>query len=229
MHFMVIRRGDAGSESPAFPPAQLAQAVPSGRWLHPTSAATRLIRSAAGWTTQEGPFPADELVAGFAIIDVPSKGAALDWARDWPVADGEGEVVLEVRETGCSGGCAGIDTASPPQLTPYAVLLRSSPGLEADDMPPPEVIARMNARNAQDAQAGILLAGDGLQPTAKGARLKFKGGRPAIVDGPFTEIKELIAGFWLIQADSRAAAMEWVKSYPFPWPDAVLELREVVR
>lgn len=231
MHFMVIRRADAASESGGFPAtplaANLAGAVPGARWLHPGSEAARLHRRAGAWTIEHGPFPAGELAAGFAIIDVPSKEAAIAWALQWPTADAEGGAVLEVRETGCSGGCAGIDTQSPPQLTPYAVLLRSSPGLEADDMPPPEVIARMNARNAHDAQAGVLLAGDGLKPTAKGARVKFKGGRPTVVDGPFTEIKELIAGFWLIQASSRADAIAWVESYPFPWPEVSLELRAV--
>ena len=227
MHFMVIRRADAASESGAFPSAPLVDAVPAGRWLHPGHAAVRLHRSAGAWSIEHGPFPASELAAGFAIVDVPSKEAAIAWALDWPTADAEGSVVLEVRETGCTGGCAGIDTQSPPHLTPYAVLIRSSDILEADLPPPPEVIARMNARNAQDARAGVLLAGDGLKPTAKGARVKFKGGRATVVDGPFTEIKELIAGFWLIQADSRDAAIAWVKSYPFPWPDVTLDLRQV--
>jgi hypothetical protein len=229
MHFMVIRRADGGSEQAGFPPAPLVDAVPGGRWLHPGSQAARLQRRDGVWSVEHGPFPVAETVAGFAIVDVPSKEAALDWAKRWPVADAEGEVVLEVRETGCSGGCAGIDTQSPPALTPYAVLLRSSPALEADLMPPPEVIAHMNSRNAQDTQAGVLLAGDGLKPTARGSRVAFKGGRPAIVDGPFTEIKELIAGFWLIQAATPAAAIDWIRSYPFPWPEVVLELREVAR
>ncbi|HEX8602483.1 MAG TPA: YciI family protein [Pseudoduganella sp.] len=237
MHFMVIRRADAASESPDFAASPPARAMPAARWLHPSAEATRLRRAGGAWTVEEGPFPADELAAGFAIVDVASKEDALAWAQRWPAADGEGEVTLEVRETGCSGGCAGIDSRSPPHLVPYAVLLRSSPGLEADLLPPPEAIGRMNQRNAQDAQAGVLLAGDGLKPTAKGARVVFKGAngsrgtrgaRPSIVDGPFTEIKELIAGFWLIQAASRDQAVAWVKSYPFPWPDVTLELRAVV-
>ncbi|WP_338764722.1 YciI family protein [Massilia sp. METH4] len=227
MHFMVIRRADAGSESEAFPGEPLERAMPDARWLHPSREAVRLHRSAGAWSIEPGPFPAGELAAGFAIIDAPSKEAAIEWARRWPSADAEGQALLEVRETGCSGGCAGIDSQSPPHLTPYAVLIRSSPALEAELPPPPEVIARMNERNAKDAQAGVLLAGDGLKGTAKGARVKFKGGRPTVVDGPFTEIKELIAGFWLIQARTVDEAIAWVKSYPFPWPDVTLELRAV--
>lgn len=228
MQFMVIRRADAASESHDFaPPAGVA---PAARWLHPGTRATRLRRSGGAWTAEDGPFPAGELAAGFAIVDMPSKEDAVAWAQCWPAADAERGVTLEVRETGCSGGCAGIDTQSAPQLAPYAVLLRSSAALEADLAPPPEAIGRMNERNAQDAQAGVLLAGDGLKSTAKGARVVFKnarGARPSIVDGPFTEIKELIAGFWLIQAASRDDAVAWVKSYPFPWPDVTLELRAV--
>ncbi|QGZ38794.1 hypothetical protein IP92_05183 [Pseudoduganella flava] len=225
MAFMVIRRGDASLDEAE----QLARSVPDGRWLHPSSAALRMTRAGDIWQTQEGPFPADETVAGFAIVDAPSQEAALAWAQGWPTADAEGNAVLEVRETGCPGGCHGVDSQSPAHLTPYAVLIRSCPKLEADMMPAPGVIERMNARNAADAQAGVLLAGDGLKSTAKGARVKFKGGRATVVDGPFTEIKELIAGFWLIQAASRDEAIAWIKSYPFPWPDAVLELREVIR
>jgi hypothetical protein len=228
MHFMVIRRADAGSESETFPTAPLAGAVPSARWLHPSADCLRLRREAGAWSVEPGPFPIDEVAAGFAIIDVPSKEEAIAWAQRWPTADAEGNAVLEVRETGCTGGCAGVDTQSPPHLTPYVILIRSSPQLEADLPPPPEVIARMNARNAQDAQAGVLLAGDGLKGTARGARVKFKGGKPTVIDGPFTEIKELIAGFWLIQAANRDDAVDWIRSYPFPWPDVTLELRAVV-
>ncbi|GGY16282.1 hypothetical protein GJV26_22315 [Massilia dura] len=233
MHFMVIRRADAASESQSFPAPPLADAVPAACWLHSSTEAVRLQRAGGAWTIANGPFPADGLAAGFAIVDVASKEEAIEWARRWPAADAEGEVVLEVRETGCSGGCAGIDTRTPPHLAPWAVLLRSSAALEADVMPPPDAIDRMNARNRQDAQAGVLLAGDGLKPTARGARVDFrdvKGGsgrRPSIVDGPFAEVKELIAGFWLIQAASRDDAVAWVKSYPFPWPDVTLELRAV--
>jgi hypothetical protein len=163
---------------------------------------------------------------------VPSRADAIAWAQAWPTADGEGNAELEVRETGCSGGCAGVDTQSPPRLTPYAVLLRSNRNFEDDVMPPREAIECMMARNAADAQAGVLLAGDGLQPSAKGARVRFgkavDGRRASVIDGPFTEIKELIAGFWLIQAATRDEAIAWVRGYPFPFgAGTVLELREV--
>jgi hypothetical protein len=228
MRFMVIRRADSGSETPGFPPAQLAEAAPAGRWLRPSASGTRLRCSGGQWSIHEGPFPADETVAGFAIVDVPSKEAALGWARGWPGADGEGNVELEVRETGCSGGCHSIDTGEAPRLTPYMVLLRSDATTEADLIPPPEVIERMNRRNTEGVRAGTVLAGAGLQPTSKGARVRLRAGRASVIDGPFTEIKELIAGFWLIQAATRQEAYDWVMSYPFPMlPDVIVELREV--
>ncbi|WP_371876407.1 YciI family protein [Pseudoduganella chitinolytica] len=88
----------------------------------------------------------------------------------------------------------------------------------------------MNAHNAAAIQAGVALAGEGLRATAQGTRVRFRKGadRPAVIDGPFTEIKELIAGYWLIQAATRQQAIEWVKAYPFPcWPDLTVELREL--
>lgn len=230
MRFMVIRRAGGGSEKAGFPPPQLAAAVPAGRWLHPSARGARLHCRGGAWSIEEGPFPEDELVAGFALIDVPSREAALDWARAWPRADGEGNVELEVRLAGCPGECTGFDTGAAPRLTPWVVLLKSDAAAEADFAPPPEVIARMNERNAAAVQAGVALAGEGLRATAQGARVRFKKGaeRPAVIDGPFTEIKELIAGFWLIQTATRQEAIAWVHAYPFPClPDLTVELREL--
>ena len=230
MHYMILRRGDRNTELADFPSAGLKAAVPGGRWLHPSARGARMRRHDGVWTIQEGPF-ADtrELVAGFTIIEASSKQEAIEQARRWPSTDGEGELTLEVRETGCPGGCHGLDTQSPPQLTPVIILLRSSPELEADVMPPVAVIDRMNAANEAGVKAGTLLAGDGLKGTAKGARVKFTGGRSSVIDGPFTEIKELIAGFWLLQVADISQAYDWVRNYPYPFPgDMEVELREVV-
>lgn len=228
MQFMVIRRADSGSETPGFPPVQLADAVPAGRWLQPSASGVRLRCTGGQWSIHDGPFPADETVAGFALIDVPTRAAALQWAQAWPGADSEGHVELEVRETGCSGGCHNVETGTAPSLTPYMVLLKSDATTELDLIPPPEIIDSMNRHNAAGVRAGTVLAGAGLQPTSKGARVRFRGGRAAVIDGPFTEIKELIAGFWLIQTATRQEAYDWVMTYPFPMlPDVTVELREV--
>jgi hypothetical protein len=92
--------------------------------------------------------------------------------------------------------------------------------------PSPEAIAEMSKYNDALGQAGILLALDGLQPTAKGARVSFSGDKPSITDGPFTESKELIGGYWLIQARSKDEAVQWASRCPANDGD-VIEVRQV--
>jgi hypothetical protein len=92
--------------------------------------------------------------------------------------------------------------------------------------PGPEDIAEMSKFNDALGQAGILLALDGLQPTAKGARVSFSGGKPSVTDGPFTESKELIGGYWLIQARSKDEAVQWASRCPANDGD-VIEVRQV--
>ena len=92
--------------------------------------------------------------------------------------------------------------------------------------PDAEAIARMGRYNEELSKAGVLLALDGLQPTAKGARVSFAGGKPAVTDGPFTEAKELIGGYWLIQARSKEEAVQWATRCPADEGD-VIEVRQV--
>jgi hypothetical protein len=230
MQFMILRRADHGTEAEGFPPPQLVQAVPAAKWLHPSGDGVRMRRAGGQWSVTQAPFAAtEELVAGFAFTEADSREQALAWvAANWPTADGEGNAVLEVREAGCPGGCVGFDTGATPAGRAYAVLLRSDAASEADLEPPPSVIDTMNRANQAGVKAGIALAGEGLKSTARGGRVKFSGGKPAIIDGPFAEVKELIAGYWLIQADTLEQAMDWVRNYPFPHPDALeVELRTV--
>jgi hypothetical protein len=84
----------------------------------------------------------------------------------------------------------------------------------------------MGKFNEEMVKAGVMLAGEGLQPTSKGARIKFSGGKTTVIDGPFTESKELIAGYWLIQAKSREEAIAWMRRAPFG-EGVVLEIRQV--
>lgn len=251
MNFMILRRADQVSEADGFPSAELVRAMPSAKWLHPSASGLRMTRSAGEWRVDErpdgGPIAgANELVAGFTFIEAASCEEAALWASNWPSTDAEGEAELEVRQAGCPGGCVGFDMRTPPPgapadlkpaelkpgLHPYAVLLRSDAGSEADLEPPASVIDTMNRANEAGIRAGVALAGEGLRASALGARVKFSGGKPSIVDGPFTEVKELIAGYWLVQAESMAGAIAWVKRYPFPHPpemDVVVELRTVHR
>ena len=108
------------------------------------------------------------------------------------------------------------------------MLVRSTAESEAGVVPEEGVFAAMARYNEDLAKAGVLLAVEGLHPSSKGARVKFSGGKRTVVDGPFTETKELIAGFWLIEVKSREEALEWVKRCPAPFQgEAEIELRQV--
>ncbi|MBA3420946.1 MAG: YciI family protein [Thermoleophilaceae bacterium] len=110
----------------------------------------------------------------------------------------------------------------------FMVLLKADENTEAGVMPSEELLAEMGRYNEEMVKAGVLLAGEGLQPSSKGARVKFSGRERTVVDGPFTESKELIAGYWLIQVRSREEAIEWVKRCPDPLEgEAEIEIRQV--
>lgn len=97
----------------------------------------------------------------------------------------------------------------------YMVIVKASPESEAGEMPTPEVLEEMNRYNERLVEAGVMLAGEGLHPSDKGFRIRFQGRERTVVDGPFAETKELIAGFWILQVGSRDEALEWVKRAPF--------------
>jgi len=108
----------------------------------------------------------------------------------------------------------------------FMVMVPADESSEAGVMPDTEMLAAMGRYNEELVKAGVMLAGEGLHPTSRGARVRFSGGEPTVVDGPFTESKELIAGFWIIQAKSRDEALEWVKRAPFG-EGVELEVRQV--
>jgi hypothetical protein len=95
------------------------------------------------------------------------------------------------------------------------VLVPASKQSEAGTLPTAEHLAEMQKFNEELVKAGVMLAGEGLQPTSKGARVVFEGGRKSVVDGPFTESKELVAGYWIWQVRSKEEAIEWLKRAPF--------------
>jgi hypothetical protein len=108
----------------------------------------------------------------------------------------------------------------------FMVLVKADENSESGVMPSEEDLAAMGRYNEELVKAGVLLAGEGLHPSSKGARVKFTDGRPTVIDGPFTEAKELVAGFWLIDVKSKAEAIEWVKRAPCMDGSAV-EVRQV--
>jgi hypothetical protein len=97
---------------------------------------------------------------------------------------------------------------------------------EAGKLPPKELFAAMGQFNEQLVKAGVMLAGDGLRPSSKGARIRFDGKKRTVIDGPFTETKELVAGFWIWQVRSMEEAVEWLKRAPFDGGEEV-EIRQL--
>jgi hypothetical protein len=108
----------------------------------------------------------------------------------------------------------------------FMVLVPANEESEAGVMPDTKILEAMGKFNEEMVKAGVMLAGEGLQPTSKGARLKFSGGKTTVTDGPFAESKELIAGFWLIQAKSMDEAIAWMKRAPFDGGTQI-EIRQV--
>ncbi len=106
------------------------------------------------------------------------------------------------------------------------VIVKANKDSEAGILPSTELLTNMGKFNEELVKAGVMLAGEGLQPSSKGKRITFTGAKPTITDGPFTETKELIAGFWLWQVRSMEEAVEWLKRSPFG-PGAEVEIRQV--
>jgi len=112
----------------------------------------------------------------------------------------------------------------------FMVIVKANDDSEAGVMPSEELLTAMGKYNEELVKAGVLLAGEGLHPSSKGARVRFSGKERTVIDGPFAESKELIAGFWLIQVKSLDEAIEWVKRVPGPMDgegDAEIEIRQV--
>ena len=226
MQYMILRRADRQSETERLPSAESALLFAA---LKPSESGVRVSLNHGETTVTHGPFPDPaDMIAGFAIIDAPSKEGAVEWLRRWPASDHPLE--LEIRESGCHGGCAQVvapDSAEP-EGKRFAVLLRSSPALEAEAHVPQEMLDRLDAHNAAEAREGVLLAADGLRSSARGARVRLAQGSFSVIDGPFTEIKEMIAGFWLIRVPALEDAIAWARRNPYPTgPMVEVEIREL--
>jgi hypothetical protein len=110
----------------------------------------------------------------------------------------------------------------------FMIIIKASEDSEAGVMPSEELLAAMGKFNEELVKAGVMLAGDGLHPSSKGARVQFSGDKRTVIDGPFAEAKELIAGYWLWQVKSKEEAIEWVKRCPNPMDgESEIEIRQV--
>lgn len=110
----------------------------------------------------------------------------------------------------------------------FMIIVKATPESEAGEMPSEQMLTDMGKYNEELVKAGVMLAGEGLHPSAKGARVHFSGSKRTVIDGPFQETKELVAGFWLIQVKSKEEAIEWVKRCPNPMVgESEIEIRQV--
>ena len=110
----------------------------------------------------------------------------------------------------------------------FMVIIKANARSEAGEMPSERLLLEMGKYNEELVRAGVMLAGEGLHPSSRGARVRFTGSKRTVIDGPFSETKELLAGFWLIQTKTREEAIEWVKRIPNPdGEDSEVELRQV--
>ena len=111
----------------------------------------------------------------------------------------------------------------------FMVMVKATKDSEAGVLPDEKLLAEMGKFNEELVKAGVMLAGEGLQPSSKGARVRFSGAKRTVIDGPFAETKELVAGFWLWQVKSKEEAIEWVKRCPNPFPgkESEIEIRQV--
>lgn len=209
-----------------------------GDGLRPSAAATRVRLHDGRFTVTDGPFAeTKELVAGFSIIQARSKPEAVEILKRWPVIDGDGTVELELRALyelsdfpvaaneqpegwrdqeqrwrEQEGTAAGAPKRKP-GTTRYLVMIRSDAQSESGELPGQEVLTAMGALMDEMLQSGAVLGGEGLKPSRLGARVQFKGGKSTVVDGPFAETKELIAGYTLMQLASKADAVAFAKRW----------------
>jgi len=110
----------------------------------------------------------------------------------------------------------------------FIVMVKATKDSEAGVLPSQELLTAMGKYNEELVKAGIMVAGEGLHPSSKGARVRFSGNKRTVIDGPFAETKELVAGFWLWNAKSKEEAIEWVKKCPNPMPgDSEIEIRQI--
>jgi hypothetical protein len=110
----------------------------------------------------------------------------------------------------------------------FMVMVKATKDSEAGVLPTHQLLTDMGKYNEELVKAGVMLAGEGLQPSSKGARVRFSGDKRTVIDGPFAETKELVAGFWIFQVKSKEEAIEWVKRCPNPMPgDSEIEIRQV--
>jgi hypothetical protein len=199
----------------------------SGR-LQPSSQGARVHYAKGEFTVIDGPFAeTKELIAGFCMIEANSRDEAIAWAKRIPFQDGEVEVrpLFELTDfpvdsaeqpDGWRGKEEEFRAAPPPRrlgTIRYMGILKADKNTEAGVLPDEKFLAAMGAFMEEGVKAGVFLSGEGLQPSSKGARIRYSGSKRMVIDGPFAETKELIAGYAILQFTSKAEAIEWTKRF----------------
>ena len=237
MRFMMIVKADDKSEAGVMPTeAQLSEmgeyndqlieagVLLAGEGLHSSREGTRVRLSKGKYTVTDGPFAeAKELVAGFWVIETPSAAEALDWAKRVPGIVGQIELRLLFGPEDFpadENAPKAVEPAAPPQPAAkrtqgprFMLLLKSDKRTESDAMPKKAALDAMDALMGAMAAKGAMLGGEGLKPTKHGKRVVFTGKGHTVVDGPFAETKELIAGYVILRVPTRAEAIEFAKRW----------------
>jgi hypothetical protein len=241
MRFMMIVKATKDSEAGVLPDEKIlaemgkfneelvkAGAMLAGEGLQASSKGARVRYASGKYKVTEGPFAeAKELVAGFWLIQAKSMDEAVDWGRRVPFQEGEVEIrpLFEVTDFPVDpaekpDGWREREEqfrAAPPARMPGTIrfmgLLKADKDTEAGGLPDEKFLGSMGAFFEEGAKSGVILSGEGLQPSSKGARVRYSGSKRTVIDGPFAETKELIAGYAIIQVKSRVDAIEWTKRF----------------
>jgi hypothetical protein len=235
MRFVMMVKSNEKSESGALPDEKMlaemgryngelikAGMMLGGDGLAASSKGVKVRTAARKTTVVDGPFAeAKELVGGFWLIQAKSQDEAVEWARKVPFKEGEIEIrglfeledfpVDPVEQAGGWRAAQPFATLNPrqPGTRRYMLMLKADRLTESGATPSEKVLAEMGALMEDLTRQGALLAGEGLKPSAQGKKVKFAGGKTTVIDGPFAESKELIAGYAIIDVPSKAAAVEW--------------------
>lgn len=227
MEFVVLRRANQSTERGDQPPA-----LEPGVFMRPSDSALRLVRRDGVWSRDTGPYPPREIVAGFTLVQSPSRADVIEQVRWWPLFDAG--AVYEIRDQVpfADGRAHGPAPGSAPERNPdwtrYVVFLRSDFEAEFGIAPPAQALARMRAHEERSARAGVLLAGSALSATRTATRVHFANANTSLVAGPFADTRELVAGYWIIQAATLDLAIAWAGGCPYPHAgDVTVEIREV--
>ena len=242
MKVMVIVKATSDSEAGVMPSTEMLTAMgkyneelvkagimQDGGGLTPSKKGKRVVYSGGKASIIDGPFAeTKELVAGFWLINVKSLADAIEWAKRTPFQDGEIELrpLFELEDfpvdpkedpEGWRKKEEQLRAKPAPPRKPgtkrYLGLLLADRDTEAGVLPDEKLLTAMGAFFEEGTKAGVILGGEGLQPSSKGARVRFSGGQRTVIDGPFTESKELVAGYAILQYASKAEALEWTKRF----------------